>query len=67
VSLDIGVRALIELGCSDREIAETFNFGEDAGVKQMRRRGKPNFVVRPAPPGEHRFLRKGTEWLQRFR
>lgn len=73
VSLDVGVRALINLGCSDAEIAACFDVSENAGVKLLRRRaGEPPRRlapprVTPPPAGEHRFLRKGTERLRRMK
>ena len=73
VSLDIAVRALIHLGCSDAEIAAGFNVADEPGVQCLRRRAaaKRPYAIRPsgpAPPArKHRFLRKGSEWLPRLR
>jgi transcriptional regulator with XRE-family HTH domain len=72
VSLDVAVRALINLGCPDVEIAATFDVSENAGVKLLRRRAERSRAraagSADAPPaGEHRFLRKGTERLPRLR
>ena len=71
VSLDVAVRALINMGCSDKEIAATFDVAEDAGVRLLRRRAeRPRPLARPpaAPPSaEHRFLRKGTQRLPRLK
>jgi transcriptional regulator with XRE-family HTH domain len=73
VSLDIAVRALIHLGCSDAEIAASFNVAEEPGVACLRRRAEAPrpFAPRPSDPvppaREHRFLRKGSEWLPRLK
>jgi len=73
VSLDIGVRALLNLGCSDADIAETFQMADNPSVRCLRRRAAaPRRSVRPAsdapaPMGEHRFLRKGSEPLGRLK
>jgi transcriptional regulator with XRE-family HTH domain len=73
VSLDIAVRALIHLGCPDAEIAASFNVAEEPGVQCLRRRAaaKRPFAPRPSDPAaprhEHRFLRKGSEWLPRLK
>lgn len=73
VSLDIAVRALIHLGCSDAEIAACFNVAEEPGVQCLRRRAAAKRPYAPGPPEaappahEHRFLRKGSEWLPRLK
>ena len=69
VSLDISVRALINLGCTDEEIAATFNTGADRRIQLLRRRCEvgPPPRRREAGGREHRFLRKGTERLPRMR
>ena len=71
VSLDIAVRALIQLDCSDAEIAACFNVAEEPGVQCLRRRAVATrrYALQPAdpPPLEHRFLRKGSERLPRLR
>ncbi|MGQ0816030.1 MAG: helix-turn-helix domain-containing protein [Gemmatimonadota bacterium] len=64
VSLDIAVRSLIVLGCTDAEIAAAFNAEENAGIQLLRRRArercypKPSAEAASAPAGEHRFIRK---------
>ena len=74
VSLDVAVRALITLGCSDAELAALFDPSSNPGVRQLRNRAaipfypKPRTEEAPRPePGEQRFLRKGTEVLRRKR
>ena len=73
VSLDIAVRALIHLGCPDADIAASFNVAEEPGVQCLRRRADARrpYAPRPTdpapPPLEHRFLRKGSEWLPRLK
>lgn len=63
VSLDHAVRALIELGCSDTEIANAFNPGLDAGIQQLRLRAAVPLFPKPAVQShpvrqEHRFFSK---------
>jgi transcriptional regulator with XRE-family HTH domain len=66
VSLDVAIRSLIALDCSDAEIASAFNAGDDHIIAMLRRRandvGYP--VARPSnePPRtrDHRFLKKGA-------
>lgn len=69
VSLDIGVRALINLGCTDEEIAATFNTSAHPGIRLLRRRCEVGPPPRRRKEGgsEHRFLRKGTERLPRLK
>lgn len=73
VSLDIGVRALINLGCSEADIAATFQVADNPSIQCLRRRAaRPRPYARrardtPAPQGEHRFLRKGSETLGRMK
>lgn len=74
VSLDIGVRCLIALGCSDSEIAKACDPSQQPGIQLLRKRanGRGFPAARaagtPAPDGQHhRFLRKGTRFLQRLR
>ena len=73
VSLDVAVRALIHLGCTDEEVAAAINAGENAGIRALRRSASarlapaPRTPDQPAPSGEHRFLRKGERDLPRLR
>lgn len=64
-SLDIGVRALIALGCSDAELAAVFDASRNPGVQILRRRAGEKFFPKPRPDpdldpsDDHRFVRKG--------
>ena len=73
VSLDITVRCLIALGCTDSEIAKAFDVSRDPRVQKLRAAARrPLYSTARKRPGaeprsEHRFLKKGTEVLQRLR
>lgn len=73
VSLDIAVRCLIALGCTDQELAEAFDPSRRGDVRMLRRRAKergfpaPRAPDTPPPAGEHRFLRKGSGPFIRLR
>jgi transcriptional regulator with XRE-family HTH domain len=72
VSLDIGVRCLIALGCSDAEISAALDPSRSDSITVLRKRSRlrrypaPRDAALPSTPGEHRFLRKGTRTLRRM-
>ncbi len=58
VALDIGVECLLELGCSDDELAAIFNPLSNQGIVTLRRRAAERAFPKPAAaesPVEHRF------------
>jgi transcriptional regulator with XRE-family HTH domain len=64
VSLDMGVRALIALDCTDAAIANVFDAGNNEGIRLVRRRAEQRGFPKALPPGEpspvgdHRFFRQ---------
>jgi transcriptional regulator with XRE-family HTH domain len=66
VSLDVAIRSLLALGCSDEEITSAFNPLADPIIVMLRRRAadkgypKPRPDTQPPVTLDHRFLRKGA-------
>lgn len=60
VSLDVGVRCLIELGCTDEEVGSVFNAGSNPGIDVLRRRMEiQRYFNRPHTPcDDYRFVVK---------
>ena len=65
VSLDVALRSLLALGCTDAEIAAAFNAGANRGIAILRRRAEEPFFPQPRDHSipesiiEHRFVWKG--------